>query len=75
MTGNVWALAGALVLGLVLVRVMWVAAGASAGRDVDRLRQTFASMETKYHIGRLMVLREMLGQGLPQGVAVPENSP
>ena len=49
MTGNVWALAGAVVLGLVLVRVMWVAAGASAGRDVDRLRQTFASVAETTH--------------------------
>ena len=49
MTGNVWALAAAVVLGLVLVRLMWVAAGASAGRDADRLRQTFASVAETTH--------------------------
>ncbi|MEO6988692.1 MAG: acyl-CoA dehydrogenase family protein [Aquihabitans sp.] len=38
---------------------------ALADGDDPRLRQEMAALETGYRIGRLLVLREVLGQGLP----------
>jgi len=47
-------------------RALYVAALARADRDDPRVRQTIASLEAGYRLGRLLVVREVLGQA-PKG--------
>ncbi len=51
---------------LVSNRALYIEARAHADHDDPLVRQEIAALESTYHIGRLLVLREMLGQA-PKG--------
>lgn len=58
---------------LVSNRALYLDARARADRDDPLVRQEIAALESGYHIGRLLVLREVLGQGAPGFSAVTKT--